>query len=136
MFCHPPSAASIIPAQLGEGGNQLVVETETTTLSTLRLNLEDLRKPAGQQILLDAWEKIPAGPHSWTIEIPSGIGGYIELEADHPNPGDTLTQRVRINGKQVDSQSDRLDSVLQPNTAFFVQFQRDDFSSADAIPQE
>jgi hypothetical protein len=41
-----------------------------------------------------------------------------------------------INGKQVDSQSDRLDSVLQPNTAFFVQFQRDDFSSADAIPQE
>jgi hypothetical protein len=134
----PSSAQSMshIPEKLGEGGNQLIVETETTTPSTLRLNLEDLHKPAGQQILLDAWEKIPAGPHSWTIDIPSGIGGYIELEADHPNPGDTLTQRVRINGKQVDSQSDRLDSALEPNTAFFVQFQRDDFGSADAIPQE
>jgi hypothetical protein len=69
-------------------------------------------------------------------DIPGGIGGYIELEADHPDPGDTLTQRVRINGKQVNRQSDRLDSALEPNTAFFVQFQRDDFSSAGAIRQE
>jgi len=119
---------SHIPDKLGEGGNQLVVEAETTTPSTLRLSFEDLRKPAGQQILLDAWEKIPAGPHTWTVDIPSGIGGYVELEADHPNSGDTLTQRIKFNGKQVDSQSERLDSTLQPNTAFFVQFQRDDFN--------
>ena len=125
---------SHIPAKVGEGGNRLVVETETTTPATLRINFDDLRKPIGQQILLESWEKIPVGPHSWTVDIPSGIGGYIELEADHPNPGDTLTQRIRINGKEVDSQSDRLDSALQPNTAFFVQFHRDDFSSAEAEP--
>ena len=127
---------SHIPAKVGEGGNRLVVETETTTPSTLRITFDDLRKPVGQQILVESWEKIPVGPHSWTVDIPGGIGGYIELEADHPNPGDTLTQRIRINGKEVDSQSDRLDSALQPNTAFFVQFHRDDFSSADAEPQE
>jgi hypothetical protein len=127
---------SHIPAKVGEGGNRLAVETETTTPSTFRITFDDLRKPVGQQILVESWEKIPAGPHSWTVDIPSGIGGYIELEADHPNPGDTLTQRIRINGKEVDSQSDRLDSALQPNTAFFVQFHRDDFSSADAEPQE
>ena len=125
---------SHIPAKVGEGGNRLVVETETTTPSTFRITFDDLRKPVGQQILVESWEKIPAGPHSWTVDIPSGIGGYIELEADHPNSGDTLTQRIRINGKEVDSQSDRLDSALQPNTAFFVQFHRDDFSSAEAEP--
>ena len=127
---------SHIPAKVGEGGNRLVVETETTTPSTFRITFDDLRKPIGQQILVESWEKIPAGPHSWTVDIPSGIGGYIELEADHPNPGDTLTQRIRINGKEVDSQSDRLDSALQPNTAFFVQFHRDDFSSAEAERQD
>jgi hypothetical protein len=129
-------SVSHIPAKVGEGGNQLVVETETTTPSTFRINFDDLRKPVGQQILVQSWERIPAGPHSWTVDIPSGIGGYIELEADHPNPGDTLTQHIRINGKEVDSQSERLDSALQPNTAFFVQFHRDDFSSAEAEPQE
>ena len=127
---------SHIPAKVGEGGNRLVVETESTTPSTFRINFDDLRKPIGEQILVESSEKIPAGPHSWTVDIPSGIGGYIELEADHPNPGDTLTQRIRVNGKEVDSQSDRLDSALQPNTAFFVQFHRDDFSSAEAEPHD
>jgi hypothetical protein len=127
---------SHIPAKVADGGNQLVIEVEGSTASTMRIDFEDLSKPVGQQILLNAWEKVPAGPHTWTVDIPSGIGGYIEFEADHPNPGDTLTQRVKINGKEVDSQTDRLDSALEPNTAFFVQFERNDFSHAEAVPEQ
>lgn len=127
---------SHIPAKVADGGNQLVIEVEGSTASTMRIDFEDLSKPVGQQILLNAWEKVPAGPHTWTVDIPSGIGGYIEFEADHPNPGDTLTQRVKINGKEVDSQTDRLDSALEPNTAFFVQFERNDFSQAEAMPEQ
>lgn len=125
-----------IPTKLAQGGNQLVIEVQGSTASTMRLDFEDLSKPSGQQILLNAWEKVPSGSHSWTIDIPAGIGGYIEFEADHPNPGDTLAQRVKINGKEVDSQTERLDSPLQPNTAFFVQFQRDDFSRSEVGPEE
>jgi|307.fasta_scaffold33302_3 hypothetical protein len=127
---------SHIPAKLAEGGNQLLVEVEGSTPSTMRIDFEDLSKPVGQQILMNAWEKVPAGPHTWTVDIPSGVGGYIEFEADQPKPGDTLTQRVKINGKEVDSQTERLDSPLEPNTAFFVQFQRNDFSHTDAAPEE
>ena len=125
-----------IPARVAQGGNQLVIEVQGSTDSTMRVDFEDVSKPSGQQILLNAWQKVPAGSHSWTIDIPSGIGGYSEFEADHPNPGDLLTQRVKINGKEVDSQTERLDSPLQPNTAFFVQFQRDDFSRSEAAPEE
>jgi len=127
---------SHIPAKLAEGGNQLLVEVEGSTPSTMRIDFEDLSKPVGQQILMNAWEKVSAGPHTWTVDIPSGVGGYIEFEADQPKPGDTLTQRVKINGKEVDSQTERLDSPLEPNTAFFVQFQRNDFSHADAAPEQ
>src|ERR1041385_6772877 len=127
---------SHIPAKVANGGNQLVIEVEGSTASTMRIDFEDLTKPVGQQILVNAWEKVPAGPHRWTVDIPGGIGGYIEFEADHPNPGDTLTQRIKVNGKEVDSQTDRLDSALQPNTAFFVQFQRNDFSNPEALPED
>jgi len=132
------SAQSIshIPVKVGQGGTQLVIEVEGSTSSTVRIDFEDLSKPSGQQILLNAWEKVPAGPHTWTVDIPSGVGGYIEFEADHPNPGDTLSQRLKVNGKEVDSQTERLDSALQPNTAFFVQFQRNDFSRSDAAPEK
>lgn len=127
---------SHIPAKVGDGGNQLTIEVEGSTAATLRLDFEDLSKPVGRQILLNAWEKVPSGTHSWTIDIPNGIGGYIEFEADHPNAGDTLTQRVKVNGKEVDSQSERLNSAPEPNTAFFVQFERADFSRLEATPQE
>jgi hypothetical protein len=125
-------SSSHIPAKVGEGGNQLEVSVETTTPSTMRIDFNDLRKPTGEQMLLNSWEKIPAGSHTWTIDVPSGIGGYIELEADHPNAGDTLTQRIKINGKEVDQQTDRLNGALEPNTAFFVQFHTDDYSKPNA----
>jgi hypothetical protein len=115
-------SVSHIPAKVAGGGNQLEISTEATTASTLRVSFEDLRKPAGQQLLMESWEKIPAGTRSWTIEVPSGMGGYIELNADHPNPGDTLIAPIKINGKDVDHQADKLERALGPNTAFFVQF--------------
>lgn len=121
---------SHIPAKVGDGGNRLEISVEASTPSTMRVSFDDLRKPAGEQILIDSWEKIPAGAHTWAVDVPSGIGGYIELGADNPNPGDTLTQRVKVNGKAVDEQTDRLEGRLQPNTAFFVQFHADDFSGS------
>jgi hypothetical protein len=129
-----------IPAKVASGGNTLVIEAEASTPATLRITFEDLQQPAGHQILVQAWEKIPAGPHTWSVDVPGGIGGYIELEADHPSPGDTLTQRIKMDGKEVDNQSGRLDSPLQPNTAFFVQFHREHFGkdgdSADTLPNQ
>ena len=123
-------SVSHIPAKLAAGGNQLEISADATTASTLRVSFEDLGKPAGQQILIESWEKVPAGSRSWTIDVPGGVGGYIELNADHPNPGDTLTARIKINGQEIDHQTDKLERALEPNTAFFVQFHYEDFSRA------
>ena len=129
-------SSSHIPAKVAEGGNLLEVSVEASTPSTMRIDFNDLRKPSGSQMLLQSWEKIPAGSHTWTIDVPSGIGGYIELEADHPNAGATLTQRVKMNGKEVDNKTDRLNGTLEPNTAFFVQAYYEDYSKASAEPDE
>jgi hypothetical protein len=125
-------SVSHIPSKVAAGGNQLEIVAEASTPSTMRVLFEDLSKPAGQQILIESWEKIPAGPHSWTVDVPAGIGGSIELNADHPHAGDTLSTRVKVNGKEIDQQTDKLERPLEPNTAFFVQFHYDDFSKASA----
>ena len=119
-----------IPAQIAGGGNQLQIEAAASTSSTFRVTFEDVHKPSGQQILAEAWEKMPAGSHNWTVNVPSGVGGYIELNADQLNAGDTLTQRVKMKGKGLDEQTDRLERPLEPNTAFFVQYHAEDFSAA------
>ncbi|HVO59136.1 MAG TPA: hypothetical protein VMT51_15700 [Dongiaceae bacterium] len=129
-------AISHIPDKILEGGNTMEIFADASTPATLRLSFEDLSKPAGKQIILEAWEKIPAGTHTWTVSVPSGVGGYVELGADHPNAGDTLEARVKVNGQEVDAQKDRLEKPLESNTAFFVQFQHDDFSKAQAEHRE
>jgi len=125
---HAESLAHI-PAEIAGGGNRLEIEATASTASTLRITFEDVRKPAGQQILAEAWEKMPAGTRTWTVNVPSGVGGYIELNADQPNPGDTLNQRVKMNGKSVNEQADKLERPLEPNTAFFVQYHAEDFTA-------
>ena len=119
-----------IPAKILDGGQSLEVDAETSTAATMRVSFDQLDRPIGHQAILNSYEKIPAGSRSWTIDVPAGVGGTIELEADHPNPGDTLTMRVHMNGNLVDEQSDKLDGPLEPNTAFFVQDDFDDYSKA------
>jgi len=119
-----------IPARFGPGGHQLEIDAETTTPATMQVSFEDLSKAVGQQIMLNSSEKISAGMRSWTVDVPAGIGGYIELDTDHPSPGDTITMRVHLDGHLVDEQSDKLDQPLPPNTAFFVQDHFDDYSKA------
>jgi hypothetical protein len=119
-----------IPSKVGIGGQMLEIDADSTSAATMRVSFERLDKPPGEQIILDSFEKIPAGKKSWSIDVPSGVGGYIELEADHPNVGDTLTMSVHMNGKLVDEQTDKLDQPLEPKSAFFVQDHYDDYSLA------
>ena len=127
---HQTASEDHIPAKIGDGGQKLEIEAESTSAATMRVSFEDVRKPVGEQILLDSWEKIPAGTKSWTIDVPPGVGGYIELDADHPNAGDKLRTRINVNGNLVNEQTDQLEKPLEPNTAFFVQDHFDDYSQA------
>jgi hypothetical protein len=117
-----------IPAKVGTGGQALQIEAESSSPATMRVSFEDLSKSVGEQELLQSWENIPAGTHSWSIDVPLGVGGYIELGADHPNTGDTLSMRVRMNGRLLDEQTEKLNAPLEPNTAFFLQDHFDDYS--------
>jgi hypothetical protein len=122
------ASSSRLPAKVGRGGQTLQIDAENSCPATMRVSFENLSKPIGQQQLLQSSEKIPAGTSSWNIDVPPGVGGYIELGADHPNPGDKLTMRIRMNGRLLDEQMDTLNAPLEPKTAFFLQDHFDDYS--------
>ena len=117
-----------LPAKVGRGGQTLQIDAESSSPATMRVSFEDLSKSAGQQPVMERWESIPAGARSWSIDVPPGVGGYIKLGADHPNPGDTLTMRIRMNGRLLDEQTDQLNAPLEPKTAFFLRDHFDDYS--------
>jgi len=122
------AAASRLPAKVGRGGQTLQIDAENSCPATMRVSFESLSKPAGQPPPLQSSQKIPAGESSWNIDVPPGVGGYIELDADGPNPGDTLSMRIRMNGRLLDEQTDKLNSPLQPKAAFSLRDHFDDYS--------
>jgi len=122
------TAESHLPTKVGRGGQTLQIDAQNSCPATMRVSFENLSKPIGQRQLLLSSEKIPAGTSSWNIDVPPGVGGYIELGADHPNPGDKLTMRIRMNGRLLDEQTDTLNAALAPKTVFSLQDHFDDYS--------
>lgn len=94
--------------KVADGGYKLKIEINTTGPAKMFVSFEQLDKPLGHQILLDSWEDVPAGALSWTIDLPAGIGGDIELKATNPAPNTQLSMRTRMNGTFVDEQAEKL----------------------------
>lgn len=78
---------------------------------------------------METYEDVPAGSHSWSIDVPAGAGGYVELNAVEPKVGDRLTWKVSANGRVVSEQSETLGQPLEKNTAFFLQNYFADYST-------
>lgn len=123
---------SSIPARVWDGGGgTLALRIETTCAATMRISFWE-RKDGGRS--LETWESVGPGERSWTIDVPKGTGGTIELGAEKPKVGDTLKWTISLDGQTVDEQKESLEEELGPNYAFFLQREYDDYS--EATPDE
>jgi hypothetical protein len=122
-------ASEGIPSQVwGGGGATLAIDVETTSPARFSVTFNERGKQDPR--MLETWTKVPAGTHSWTIDVPSGVGGYIELGAETPQIGDRLRFGIRVNDRVVSEQADTLHEALQAGYAFFVQAHFEDYSTA------
>jgi len=119
---------SSIPSRVWDGGGgSLALRIETSCAATMRVSFyEGTEDGRG----LDTSESVGPGEHSWTIDVPRGAGGTIELGAEQPKVGDTLKWTISLNGQTIDEQSETLDEELRQGYAFFLQSEYDDYSEA------
>jgi len=118
-----------IPAKVWEGGAaRLTVEVENTCPARFNLTFNE-REQDGRS--LETWTKVGAGTHSWSIDVPARVGGYIDFTAENPQVGDRLAWRVKVDGRVVDEQSQTLEQELEPNYAFGLQAYFEDYSTGE-----
>jgi hypothetical protein len=121
--------ADRIPALVWEGGGaELAIEADTTTPAHMRVSFSE-RGESGEQRWLETWEAVEAGHHRWSIEVPEGVGGTVELGAVDPQPGDELRWTLRVDGEAVDEQAETLEQPLEEGYAFFLQTYFDDYAA-------
>jgi hypothetical protein len=122
------SAKEIPTTVWGGGGGSLAIEADTTSAAQMRVSFSEAGE-SGEERSLETWEDVAAGHHAWTIDVPSGVSGYVELGAVDPKPGDELRWTLAVNGKTVDEQSDALEKPLEPGWGFALQTYFDDYAS-------
>lgn len=121
-----------IPEKVWEGGGgTLVVSVDTTTSARFSMSFSDDKDRS-----LDAWTPVNAGSHSWTVNVPPGAGGYIELGVLEPKVGDKLDWKITLDGKTVEEQSETLNEPLKSGYAFFLQSFYDDYSKMESEEDE
>jgi hypothetical protein len=118
-----------IPTRVWEGGaGTLSIEVDTTAPAQMRIDFGEDDK--GMPIRsMDTWQDIGSGHHSFSIDVPAGVGGYVELGAVDPKPGDTLSWTISAGGNVVDEQSDTLERPLEEGYAFFIQAYFDEYAT-------
>ena len=119
-----------IPASVwGGGAGKVVIEAETTTAARMMVGFSRDRQEDEDN--LETFEDVPAGTYRWTIDVPSGTGGYMELNAVAPKAGDRIKFRLISNGRTVYEDQDELVKPLEPGYAFFVQAYVDDYAKGE-----
>jgi hypothetical protein len=121
-----------IPSKVWEGGaGQVTVEAESSDPATMHAEFErpDISDPSKRHQRLQSTEKVAAGQHTWTIDVPASTFAILEFEAIGPKTGSKLTWTVHAGGRQIAQESQTLDKPLQANEAFFLQVQATDLAS-------
>ena len=122
-------SSNAIPTTVWDGGGAtLAIEADTTSAAQMRVSFNQ-EIDGDEERQLETWEDVPAGHHSWRIDVPSGVHGYVELGAVDPKPGDELRWRLSVDGETIDEQVDTLEKPLEENYAFFLQAYFEDYAS-------
>lgn len=120
-----------IPSVVWDGGKAVTIRTDTTCPAQLRVSFNDHAEDVESPRSLESWEDVPAGTHSWTIDVPHEVGGYVELSAENPKPGDRLHWTIQLGGDTIDEQTETLEQALEPGAGFFLQSYFDDYASGE-----
>jgi len=122
---------SHIPAVVWDGGGgQVTVEAESSDPGTVSATFEtDLPMDDPNHKYLETWQKVGAGKHTFTIDVPRRVGGSVELNVESPKTGSTARIAVKLGDRVIAEDALTLDSPLKPGYAFGVQVRLQDYAT-------
>jgi hypothetical protein len=107
-----------------------LVEVETSDPARVSLTFETNNQVnSDDHKSLETWEKIGPGAHTFSVEVPSEVGGTAEVSAENPKVGSKVRIAVKVDGRIVAEDFSTLTEPLQPGYGFFAQVHLEDYAS-------
>lgn len=123
-------SADSIPTEVwGGGGGTVAIDIEASEPAVVAVSFESDGPIDGvDHDYLETWQKVPAGSHTFEIDVPAGVSGFAEVRIDEPSVGATLKIVVRADGKVVGEDFQRLEKPLEDGYGFFAQLEVEDYA--------
>lgn len=124
------NSADSIPSEVwGGGAGTVTIEAEASEPAVISASFEsNLPVDDESHEYLETWQKIPAGKHSFTIDVPANVSGSIELRVDEPSVGAKIKMAVLVDGRVVSETAEHLDKPLEPGWGFTAGVEVEDYA--------
>jgi len=125
------ASLSHIPQKVWNGGGGTVlVEVETSDPSRVSMTFETHDQVDSENHkYLETWEKIGPGARTYSVEVPSEVGGTAEVSAENPKIGSRVRIAIKVDGRIVAEDFSTLTEPLQHGYGFFAQVHLEDYAS-------
>ena len=121
-------SADSIPRQVwGGGAGQVTIEAEASEPAVLSASFEST-VPMDENDFLETWQRIPAGKHAFTIDVPANVSGVVELRIDDPIVGARIKLLVSQDGNVRGESEKQLDKPLDPGWGFAAGVEVEDYA--------
>jgi hypothetical protein len=119
-----------IPRQVWGGGSPVTLEVEASEEAYVSASFETNNISMGDpgHEFLESWQKVPAGKHTFDIDVPANVSGSVWVRVDKPNLGAKVHLALRSNGKLVGEDEMTLDKPLEPGYGFSAGLDVDDYA--------
>jgi hypothetical protein len=122
-----------MPKTVWEGGKEIVIDVASSEAAELRVSFSRKGAREGEpDPMIEVTEPVAAGEHSYTVQVPPAVHGYVELAIKTPQIGAKAEVHVRVGGEVVAEDSNELTSALKDNEAFFAQVHMNDYAAGES----
>ena len=125
------ATVSHIPDKVWDGGGgTIVVEAESSDPARVSISFEtNTPIDSADHKMLETWERVGPGLHTWSIDVPAGVSGTAEVDAEAPRPGSKVRVAVKVGDRTAAEDGLVLDGPLKAGEGFFAQVHLEDYAA-------
>jgi hypothetical protein len=124
-------SADSIPTEVwGGGAGTVTLEVEASEPAFVSASFETNGISLGDDghEYLESWQKIPAGKHTFDIDVPADVSGSVWVRVDEPSVGAKVKIVLRANGRYVGEDAMTLDQPLEDGYGFAAGLEIEDYA--------
>jgi hypothetical protein len=124
-------AVESIPQEVwGGGAGTVTLEVEASEPAYVSASFETNSFSLGDDghEYLESWQKVPAGKHTFEIDVPADVSGSVWVRVDEPSVGAKVKLVLRANGEVVGEDAMTLEKPLEEGYGFAAGLEVEDYA--------